>query len=302
MRALDYALRQGWLSLWRARTATLFAVIAIALALVVLGSLLLVTWNVQRALARVTTAAEFSVFLADDATSEQRGSIEAAVDGSGVAAGRDYVSKGEAERRFREQNAELAPFVDGLDENPFPASIEVRVRQDAEGDGRAAALVRRIGGMPGVEDVRYDREFLAALGAGVRTISAVGLALVTIMALAAAVTVASVVRLGLQARRDEIAIMELVGAPLSFIRGPFVAEGLLQGGIGAAGALVVLGLGYLAARAWWGEPLAQAFDGAALEFLPARFWLLLLAGGMAVGSAGGFVASRHAGLTSVTWR
>jgi cell division transport system permease protein len=156
--------------------------------------------------------------------------------------------------------------------------------------------------MPGVEDVRYDREFLAALGAGVRTLRAVGFALVTIMALAAAVTVASVVRLRLQARRDEIEIMELVGAPLSFIRGPFIAEGLLQGGIGAAGALVVLGFGYLAARAWWGEPLAQAFDGAGLEFLPARFWLLLLVGGMAVGSAGGMVASRHAGLTSVTWR
>ena len=53
------------------------------------------------------------------------------------------------------------------------------------------------------------------------------------MAVAAAVTVATVVRLGLHARRDEIEIMELVGAPLAFIRGPFVAEGLLQGGLGA---------------------------------------------------------------------
>ena len=115
----------------------------------------------------------------------------------------------------------------------------------AEADGRAPALVRRIATLPGVDDVRYDREFLAALGAGVRTISAVGLALVTIMALAAAVTVAAVVRLGLQARHDEIAIMELVGAPLTFIRGPFVAEGLLQGGIGAILALLTLIGGYL---------------------------------------------------------
>ena len=58
MRALDYAFRQGWRSLWRARTSTLFAIVAIALALIVLGTLLLVTWNVQRALARVSTAAE----------------------------------------------------------------------------------------------------------------------------------------------------------------------------------------------------------------------------------------------------
>ena len=71
-------------------------------------------------------------------------------------------------------------------------------------------------------------------------LGAAGLALALLMALAAAVTVATVVRLGLHARRDEIEIMELVGAPLAFIRGPFVAEGLLQGGIGALVALVAL--------------------------------------------------------------
>jgi cell division transport system permease protein len=302
VRAIDYAFRQGWKSLWRARTSTLFAVAAIALALIVLGTLLLVTWNVQRALARVTTAAEFSVFLADAATSEQRGAIESAVAQSGVAAGTEYISKAEARTRFRSQSAELASLVDGLDANPFPASLEVRVRPEAEADGRAAALVSRIATLPGVDDVRYDREFLAALGAGVTTVSAVGLALVTVMAIAAAVTVAAVVRLGLQARRDEIEIMELVGAPLTFIRGPFVAEGLLQGGIGAIVALLALIAGYLTARAWWGEALARAFEGTSLEFLPMRLCLLLLVGGMVVGSAGGFVASRHAGFTSVTWR
>jgi cell division transport system permease protein len=96
--------------------------------------------------------------------------------------------------------------------------------------------------------------------------------------------------------------MELVGAPLTFIRGPFVAEGLLQGGMGAILALLALIGGYLTARAWWGEALARAFEGTSLEFLPIRLCLLLLVGGMVVGSAGGFVASRHAGFTSVTWR
>ena len=48
-------------------------------------------------------------------------------------------------------------------------------------------------------------------------------------------TVANVVRLAAYARRDEIEIMQLVGAPFAFIRGPFVAEGMLQGGVGRAG-------------------------------------------------------------------
>jgi cell division transport system permease protein len=302
VRAIDYALRQGWISLWRARTATLFAVIAIALALIVLGALLLVTWNVQRALGQMTTAAEFSIFLKDDATSEQRGQIESRLDASGIVASREYVSKTEARRRFESESPDLAALAQDFDTNPFPASLEVRVRAERESVGRADALVREVTRMPGVDDVRYDRELLASVGGGIRTVNAVGFALVLVMALAAAVTVASVVRLGLQARQEEIEIMELVGAPMTFIRGPFIAEGLMQGGIGSVLALLALVAGYAVARAWWGAALDQAFAGSPLEFLPVRQCLLLVAGGMAVGSAGGFVAARHAGFTSVTWR
>ena len=99
------------------------------------------------------------------------------------------------------------------------------------------------------------------------------------MALAAAVTVAAVVRLGLHARRDEIEIMKLVGSPVAFIRGPFIAEGLLQGGVGAVIAIALLWLGFAAVRAWWGGDLAAVLDGAALRFLPARLVGLLVAGG-----------------------
>ena len=83
--------------------------------------------------------------------------------------------------------------------------------------------------MPGVADVRYDREWLASVSSGLNAVRGAGLALALLMALAAAVTVAAVVRLGLHARRDEIEIMKLVGSPIAFIRGPFVAEGFLQG-------------------------------------------------------------------------
>jgi cell division transport system permease protein len=295
MRALEYAFRQGAASLWRSRASAAFAVLAIALALVVLGVLLVLTWNIERLLSRWTASAEVSVYLADGATSEQRGAIEAMIDRSGVAAGREYVSKADALTRFRREFAELAALAEGFEDNPFPASIEVRVASSADQGGRVDALVAELVKQQGVVDVRYDREWLSRIGSALDTFRAGGLALGVLMAVAAAVTVATVVRLGLHARRDEIEIMELVGAPWTYIRGPFVAEGFLQGGTGALIAMLCLWLVLAVVNAWWGTELRAILEGEVLHFLPFRLAALLVLGGMAVGSAGGLLASWRVG-------
>jgi cell division transport system permease protein len=295
MRAIDYALREAWASLRRGRSSAAFAITAIALAMTVLGTLLLLTSNVEEIVSQWTSAAEFSVYLRDDASSEQRGAIETMIDESGTAEGREYVSKADALARFRTDFADLASLTSALDENPFPASVEVRVRAEAEQNGSAEMLVTRIATLPGVADVRYDREWLGRLASGLDAVRGAGLALALLMAVAAAITVAAVVRLGLHARYNEIEIMQLVGSPMTYIRGPFVAEGLMQGGIGALLALVVLWLGFTAVTVRWGGQLAALLDGSEVEFLPLRLAVLLVGGGMIVGAAGGFAASRHAG-------
>ena len=61
---------------------------------------------------RLNDAAEFSVYLQDEATSEQRGAIEAALDASGVTNGREYVSKQQAEAKFKARHADLAAVAD----------------------------------------------------------------------------------------------------------------------------------------------------------------------------------------------
>jgi cell division transport system permease protein len=293
MRAIDYAFKRGATSLWRRRGSSAFAILAIALAIVVLGALLLVTWNAQRVLARWTAGAEFSVYLRDDATSEQRGVVESLLDQSGVAQGREFVSKEQAMARFRAEFADLASLTRGFDDNPFPASLEVRMNPAAERDGRADQLFRRVATLPGVSDVRYDRAWLARIGEGLNAVRAAGLGLASLMALAAAVTVASVVRLSLDAQREEIEVMQLVGAPIGYIRGPFVAEGVLQGGVGALLALAVLAGGFLLADRSWGAQMTGALEGLRPEFLPWRMSAGLVAGGVLLGALGGLIASRH---------
>jgi cell division transport system permease protein len=105
-------------------------------------------------------------------------------------------------------------------------------------------------------------------------------------------TVGNVVRLAAMARRDEIAIMQLVGAPFAYIRGPFIAEGLLQGGMGAIIAVAALLATFAAIRARYGTFMADAVGLTGFAFVPVQLLLLLVVGGMALGCLGGFAVAR----------
>lgn len=292
MKALQYSLDEALASLWRGRHSGLLSTATIALALFVLGAFLLVTTNLDRLGAEWSRSAELSVYLTDDVTLDQRRAIEGALPAGDLIASREYVSKSDALSRFKQTFGDLATTVDGLGDNPLPASIEVRLRPGTGVSASVDALSARLRGMPGVADVRYDRQWLNRLLAAVGVIRGVGMALAAILTFAAALTVANVVRLGLYTRRDELEIMQLVGAPQAYIRGPFVMEGVLQGGLGALVALILLGVLFLAFRARYLAPLASALSLSSLQFLPIGLCLLVVLGGMAVGCVGGLVAAR----------
>ncbi len=278
------------MSLWRGRQAGLLSTLTIALALFVLGGFLLVTANLDRLGAEWSRAAEMSVYLRDNVTAAERRAIEAAVAPGDIVAAQEFVSKAEALARFKQTFGDLSGAVDTLNENPLPASIEVRLKPGTAGAG-VDALAARVRQLPGVADVRYDRQWLERLVTAVDIVRGVGLVLGTVLTIAAALTVANVVRLALYARRDELEIMQLVGAPQAYIRGPFVMEGVLQGGIGAVVALLVLGGAFVALRARYLVPLAQTLNLSSIRFLPVELSLLLVVGGMAVGCVGGLLAA-----------
>ena len=120
--------------------------------MIVLGALLLITWNGERLLTRWASAAEFSVYLRDDATSEERGAIEAMIDQSNVAISREYVSKADALAHFRREFADLSALAASFEGNPFPASVEVKLRPESESDGTSGGLVTGLASTGGVGD------------------------------------------------------------------------------------------------------------------------------------------------------
>ena len=291
MRAIQYAIEEAVLSLRRGRQAGALSTATIALALFVLGAFLVVTANLERLATEWGSVAEMSVYLKDDLTQDQRRAIEGALALGDVIAAREYVSKTDALARFRQTFSDLTSTVETLGENPLPASYELRLRSGATVADSVDRLANRLRGTTGVADVRYDRQWLSRLLSIVAIVRRVGFGLGALLTLAAALTVANVVRLALYARRDELEIMQLVGAPTAYIRGPFVMEGVLQGGFGALIALVGLTLAFFVVRGRYLTPLASAVSLSSVRFLPAEVCVLLVVGGMAVGCVGGIVAA-----------
>jgi cell division transport system permease protein len=294
MRALQYFFTEAAGSLWRARGAALLAIATIGVGLFVLGFFLLLNANVQRLVDRWSESAELSVFLDDDATSEQLKTIDAMIERSGLTAGREYVSKDQALERFRADFPDLAATAGASGRNPMPASFELRLRPGArESTGAVDGLVTSLAVLDGVADVRYDRQWLARLNAIIRGARIAGIAVVALLGLAAAITASNVVRLGAAARRDEIEIMQLVGAPFAYVRGPFVAEGILQGGAGAIVAIIALAGVFHLFRLRFGTAAAAILSNAGLTFLSLPVLVVLLIGGMALGCLGGYVVARR---------
>jgi cell division transport system permease protein len=293
MRALKYFVTEAAASLWRGRRSAILAILTIGAGLFVLGFFLIVNTNVRRLTERWGESAEFAVYLRDDITKPQLEAVQSLIDSSGLSAARQYVSKEQAAQRFGKDFPDLGATAGKLSRNPFPASVDVRLRPEVRAAEEAVdSLAKTLSSQPGVTDVRYDRRWLTRLNGVITFVRSIGLVIVALLALASALTVANVVRLAAHARRDEIEIMQLVGAPLAYVRGPLVLEGVMQGGAGAIVAIVALGLLFSVARARYGAAVADAVGLGAITFLPVELWIILLLGGMLLGSVGGLIVAR----------
>ncbi|MDQ3070991.1 MAG: permease-like cell division protein FtsX [Acidobacteriota bacterium] len=290
-----YAWREGSTSLWRGRRAAIVAMAAITAVVFVAGAFLVVSLNARRIVRGWSASAEMSIYLADDAPAGAVQELGQWIENSGMAHTVEYVSRDDAFGRFRRDFPGLAGIAgESASDHPLPASFEVQLRPEAASGAVFDAWVGDVRARRGVIDVRYDLEWLSRLQRLVRTIEVTGFAIVAILGFAAALTVASVVRLAAASRADEIDIMRLVGAPLSTIRAPFMVEGLLQGALGALLALALLAAGAWAVQARYGQWISDVTGLNHVSFLPPAAAAAVIGAGVVLGGIGGFVASRGA--------
>ncbi|MBI4161773.1 MAG: ABC transporter permease [Acidobacteria bacterium] len=290
---LRHFLRETASNLWRHRAGTFLSLATITASLFTLSLFLLVVTNLGAVVDRWRGQIQVSVFLADDLPEESLAAVRGILEDSPEVDSFEHVSKDEALARFRRDFAGIGRLSETLPENPLPASFEIRVAEGYRSPEAVSALASRLQGVPGVPMVRYDFEWIRKLQLLIRWVRFGGWGLAALLVLASLVAISNAISLSLFARRAEIEIMRLVGATTGYLQGPFLLEGAVQGGLGAALALGLLyGLVAVFERAGlpFRHPLIDLFP---YTFLPAWQRAAVLAGGLLMGLGGSLLSVRR---------
>jgi cell division transport system permease protein len=288
LRAIYYFLQEALTSLWRSRLVNAVSIGTIAVSLFVLGAFLTVASALSSLVTRWTETVQVIVYLDDDVEPRVLSSLENRLREDHAVGRLERVSREQALARFRSMFRDLSSLPEDLGENPFPASLELTLKPSLQAPADVERLAKAFTGVPGVREIQYDLLWIERLSTGIRLVRVVGAFLGGILVLAAVFTISNVIRLTIYAREDELDIMRLVGATRAYVKGPFVVEGMLQGGLGGLVSVLLLWLSFrvLATDAM----AASDLMGRAVVFLPRNLTLLIVLGGMLVGVAGSLVS------------
>jgi cell division transport system permease protein len=292
--AFTYLFREAFRRIWISKRTSFVAIAMIAISLVIVGGFLLVSENLKRGIVQAEGRSRVTIYLLPDAGPDQIKAVDAYLAAHADVARRRFVSRDEALRRFKTYFSNLNHLVGELGENPFPPSFEVDIEPGAE---QTAVFRREVGelrAIAGVEDVQFDYEWVRRLKQLVNLINLAGITAGAILAIAAAFTIANVIRLTMVPYRKEIEIMRLVGATERIIRGPFLLEGVLQGTIGGLVAIGLLFAGFMAARQTLAPASSLMWGFLFARFLPWQKLLALIAGGMVAGYIGSWISVHEA--------
>lgn len=290
LRRIVYFTRKAVGSIRENPFINLITVGTIAIAMLLEGSFLLVFSNLNAVVDRLTRDVEISAYLRDDASPAIVASLGDRLQRLPEVEEVRFVSKEEALEVFQRQNPEDKALLDELGENPLPASYQVKLApgfRDAENVTRIAADLASDGS---VEEVEYGQEWIAKFTAFLKLLRIAGIGLGVMLVLAVVFVVSNTIKLAVFARRDELEIMQLVGATPMFIRIPYLLEGVLQGGAGSLIAVGGLWLGWRSASVHATASLAPVFGTSRLEFLPLDYVAGLVLGGILLGFFGSLFA------------
>ncbi|MFQ5792838.1 MAG: permease-like cell division protein FtsX [Acidobacteriota bacterium] len=293
LHVISYCFAEALIELWRNRLVNLVSVVTIAVSLFILGIFATVSANLNLMLAGWSNRVQLTAYLEDGLLPSERERIREFLESVPQVDSFFFVSKEDAVKRFRSYFPELETLPNMLESNPLPASFEIQVAPEHRTAEKVHRLAQRLKAKPGVEEVDYDLLWIERLTAIVDLVQALGFFVGGALVVASVFTIFNVIKLTVYGRQEEIGIMRLVGATHTYIRGPFLVEGMLQGGLGGC---LALGLLYASHELLLRQALASfrlLSASSRLLFLSPETWAAMVLGGMVVGLLGSTLSVRR---------
>lgn len=282
MRRLLFLTREAFSSLRRNLLVVTAAIVSVFISLTLVLGALVLSELVRENTARWQEGDHIIVFLNDVSDQTELGLQEEILSWDEVA-DITYCDKACAYQEYKQMFADQPSLLD-IDPSILPPSIRIKLHNiDTYKD-----VSYRLIGNPAIKKVVTTSEQFDQLSAVTKALNWLAIGLAVVLGIASIVLIANTIRMAIYARRDEISVMRLVGASNWFIRVPFLLEGMVQGLIGAALAVVAVWLGqsYVVNHV---DPTFLIRLSVDRGFLVAWSLAILLFGGLAgvIGSAAG---------------
>ena len=283
--ALINLVRGGW--------GGLASIATIGVSFVIIGIFLLLILHFNALVAEWKEQFQVSVFLDDKITATQLEILGKRIQNETAIKAITFTTKEEALANFRRELRGQESLLEGLGDNPLPASFQLKIREGYQSPDALRRLSAFLSRLEGVEDVQYGQDWIERISNAARIMRLLGMMIGSVLTLGSAMIVSNTIRLAVYARAAEVEIMRLVGATKAYIRAPFVVEGMLQGGLGALLALGLLFAAYrfVAPTFNLASPIFQAAGDPG--FLESSMMAGLVGGGAMIGALGSVMAVRR---------
>lgn len=281
-------LADAWRNLIRHISLTVSSVIAVTATLLIVGVLVVIAGNISDFTDNIESDFQIQATISPGFSEDKEiAELQAQIEQLDHVESCTFSSKEDELQELIAENGEMFRYYEGEDRNPLYDVFRIELDDNRQIDAVSEALNQ----MDGIVEATYGGDEITVMVSVFEAIRSGGAVFVVFLAILALLLIQNTIRMTIQARNIEIAIMRSVGASNWYIRGPFILEGMYIGILGSIIPIVLISCGYYA--------LYQAFDGVLLSsmFVMKPMWpfifgvcLILLLGGILVGMAGSFLA------------
>jgi len=259
MDKMMFLFSEGLKNLWRHKLTAFSAIFSTFLTLSVTGSLIIATENTNKVIEYLRDKYKIEVFFKQNISDDRVVALAKEFNSIRGIRSTTVITKSDAEKIFKSQFGEN--ILDMVGYNPLPASCVLNIVKNQPDAVKIRPIIDRLRTYPEVDEVNYQGRLINRIESYYQKFVKGMTGLLIFVLLISVLIISNTVRLTIFAKEELIKALQLIGATRSFVKAPFVIEGVFHGLIGALLASILL-IGGLSL----GEDILQSVTGLKLQY------------------------------------